>query len=130
MTREEARKMSEVMMAFVEGKNIECKGKDEDGPWRTIISEDVECSFNWKEFDYRIKKEPIYRPFKNKEECWVEMQQHQPFGWVKTGGSFRNIIAIYDTRALISDNKCLMTFKHIFEDYQFADGTPFGIKEE
>ena len=28
------------------------------------------------------KKEPTYLPFKNKEECWAEMQKHQPFGWV------------------------------------------------
>lgn len=25
---------------------------------------------------YRIKPEPKYRPFKNAEECWKEMQKH------------------------------------------------------
>lgn len=32
---------------------------------------------------YRIKPEPKFRPFKDAEECWQEMQKHQPFGWVK-----------------------------------------------
>ena len=27
----------------------------------------------------RIKKEPKFRPFKDAEECWNEMQKHQPF---------------------------------------------------
>lgn len=129
MKREEARKAAKVMLAYAEGKEIEYKCHIfSDAPWLKAI--DGEPVFNWYTTDYRIKKEPIYRPFKNAEECWQEMQKHQPFGWVKTGGSFRNIIEIYDTRALIGDNKCLMAFKHIFDDYQFADGTPFGIKEE
>lgn len=34
---------------------------------------------------YRINKPGVnYRPFANEEECWQEMQKHQPFGWVKT----------------------------------------------
>ena len=28
--------------------------------------------------------EPSYRPFKSQEECWNEMQKHQPFGWIKS----------------------------------------------
>ena len=31
-------------------------------------------------FNIRIKKEPKFRPFKNAEECWNEMQKHQPLG--------------------------------------------------
>ena len=58
------------------------------------------------------------------------MQKHQPFGWVKTGGSFLNIVEIYDTRALIGDTKGVVAWKYMFKDYQFADGTLFGIKEE
>lgn len=124
MTREEARKAAEVMMAYADGKEIEIFNSIKE--WK--ISQ---CpAFNWGECHYRIKKEPTYRPFKDKEECWAEMQKHQPFGWVKTGGSFRNIIEIYDTRVLIGGNECLIAFKYIFEDYQFVDGTPFGIKEE
>ena len=124
MTREEARKAAEVMLAYADGKEVEFL--DPLGNWHSNTIPE----FNWFNFDYRIKPEPTYRPFKNKEECWAEMQKHQPWGWVKTSGSFRNIIEIYDTRALIGGNQCLTAFKYMFEDYQFADGTPFGIKEE
>lgn len=31
----------------------------------------------WGNIEYRIKPE---RPFKDAEECWNEMQKHQPFG--------------------------------------------------
>lgn len=129
MTREEVRKAAEVMMAYAEGKEIECKLKDEeDVPWRTITValEDDECSFNWKEFDYRIKKEPTYRPFKNAEECWNEMQKHQPFGWVK-----RKEKQIYETSNII-DNSGVggLSLDVMYGGYTFADGTPFGVKED
>ena len=30
--------------------------------------------------DYHIKLE--YRPFKDAKECFEEIQEHQPFGWI------------------------------------------------
>lgn len=41
----------------------------------------------WDNIEYRIKPEPKYRPFKDAEECWNEMQKHQPFGWTKLIGT-------------------------------------------
>lgn len=71
-----------------------------------------------------------YRPFKDKEECWAEMQKHQPFGWLKKNNSFLNILEVHDDGALISNNYYYPGYKETFANYQFADGTPFGIKEE
>lgn len=68
------------------------------------------------------KKEPTYRPFKNKEECWEEMQKHQPFGWVK----YKSNKALTHIAAI--DNG--IDFIRAYEKITFADGTPFGIKEE
>ena len=66
--------------------------------------------------------EPSYRPFKTKEECWNEMQKHQPFGWFhhKYDNCYEPI------RAYISRDT---QFEGLFNTYNFADGTPFGIKE-
>lgn len=66
--------------------------------------------------------EPSYRPFYGEEECWQEMLKHQPFGWLKNKYEveYNNIISVYG----------LLDYKSKFEDYTFADGTPFGIKEE
>lgn len=67
------------------------------------------------------KKERTYRPFKNKEECWAEMQKHQPFGWMKyKSGEAFYIVAIGNGNDFI----------RAYEKLTFADGTPFGIKEE
>lgn len=74
------------------------------------------------------KKEPTYRPFKNKEECWEEMQKHQPLGWICDRDSFSNIMSISDEEIETSSHLCSMGYA--FDDFTFADGTPFGIKEE
>lgn len=66
--------------------------------------------------------EPTYRPFKDKEECWQEMLKHHPFGWIKNieGEGYYQMGNVH--------NKT--DFKDLLRIYQFADGTPFGIKEE
>ena len=89
---------------------------DEEYNW----SEVDDCSFNIKQFEYRIKPKSTYRPFKNAEECWQEMQKHQPFGWVKYANKYISISAIDSNNNYEID----------FDDYTFADGTPFGVKEE
>lgn len=65
---------------------------------------------------------PSYRPFKNKDECWHEMQKHSPFGWLyhKDDNSYTPL------RICISD---VTEFIALFEKLTFADGTPFGIKD-
>ena len=66
--------------------------------------------------------EPSYRPFKTEEECWKEMLKHQPFGWIKLAfrGEYLNLVS----RGPQDD------FNAEFKKYTFADGTPFGIKED
>ena len=117
MTREEARKAAEVMMAYADGKEIEVFDKCFND-WDKTDNP----NFNWGINIYRIKPEPTYRPFKNKEECWAEMQKHQPFGWkkYKSDGELFCITFICDETNFID----------AYEKLTFADGTPFGIKEE
>lgn len=67
--------------------------------------------------------EPSYRPFKTKDECWEEMRKHSPFGWFRHMGKGH-----YEPiRIDISED---LLFEIYFNTYTFADGTPFGIKEE
>ena len=122
MTREEARKAAEVMLAYAGGKQIEYKVRGAD-EWRPINELDTPL-FDWNSTEYRIKPESTYRPFKNKEECWAEMQKHQPWGVIKDGNRYVLTIEISDNTANF------MTYKDMFENCTFADGTPFGIKEE
>lgn len=86
MNRNQAKEFYPILQAFAEGRVIECRtkpsaieGTDVPNDWTEI----KEIEF-WKNTEYRIKPEPTYRPFKDAEECWQEMEKHQPFGWVKT----------------------------------------------
>lgn len=132
MTREEAKVLLPIIQAFAEGKKILVKDKrlsDAEYNW----SEVDDCSFNMEQFKYRIKPEPKYRPFKDAEECWNEMQKHQPFGWIKNCGVWYNIVStdvasvnIINTRGAIAT----LYFRHLLANYHFADGALFDIKEE
>lgn len=81
--------------------------------------------------------ESTYRPFKNVTECWQEMLKHQPFGWIKykTSGSFyhlgyiQNLGSRFKVSLSTNENKFFES-SFVYENYTFADGTPFGIKEE
>ena len=115
MTREEVKEMLPVLQAFAEGKTIESRCIKGD---KSLWYDDEDPSFD-NDFEYRIKPEINYRPFKNAEECWAEMQKHQPFGWVKYANKYISISAIDSNNNYEID----------FDDYTFADGTPFGIKE-
>lgn len=127
MTRDEARKAAEIMLAYANGEEIEtlCFGD--------YISCEVP-SFNWIDGkgikNYRIKPKPRYRPFKTQEECWSEMQKHQPFGWVKEISSemLYLINGISNMSIVIMED--INSFKEAMNIYEFKDGTPFGIKEE
>ena len=128
MTREIAKKLLPIIQAFAEGKNIEYSSDGEH--WESTDTP------SWaSNLTFRIKLEPKYRPFKTKEELWNEMLNHQPFGWVisKKSASYVNLGSITQ-----HNNNVEITFstnegehfstERLFNNYTFADGTPFGIK--
>ena len=78
MNRKEATELLPIIQAYAEGKEIEILDKTMK-MWKTVMLPHFDCDSNI----YRIKPEPKYRSFKNAEECWNEMQKHQPFGIVK-----------------------------------------------
>ena len=123
MTKEEARKAAEVMLAYANGEEIEIAYSN--GSCQTVTSPE----FNWGKVEYRVKPEPKYRPFKSQEECWEEMLKHQPFGWIKNNdGYIFNILAMLKTSVKL--NECYKNNCELFKGYKFIDGTPFGMKEE
>ena len=79
---------------------------------------------------YRIKPESEYRPFRDAKECWQEMQKHQPFGWVKST-LFKDLALVKRVTTLyVEINRDIIDYKDALEKFTFADGTPFGVKEE
>lgn len=128
MTREEAKKMLPILVAFAEGKTIQSRCIKGD---KSLWYDDEDPSFD-DDFEYRIKPESEYRPFKGAEECWQEMQNHQPFGFVKfkdTESGYYMLTGI--SRGVgVGINDSLFSYDRVFEDYTFADGLPFGVKVE
>lgn len=86
---------------------------------------------HWNNIQYRVKPEPKYRPFKDAEECWAEMLKHHPFGWVKDKETPKFLVCkALGNLFFIGIEDKPYNYKEVLRDYTFADGTPFGIKEE
>ena len=125
MTREEMKYFLPIVHAWAEGKTIQYNFDD---VWRDV---DIDLNLTHDDISkYRIKAEPKYKPFKSKEECWEEMQKHQPFGWIKSpNGKLFCIDTITDVGITNIHRTCQFS-DYLETNYTFADGTPFGVKEE
>lgn len=132
MDRNQAKEFYPILQAFAEGKVIERRTRT----WE--LNKGWQYSKNWKEteelkfqdtYEYRIKPEPKYRPFKDEEECWAEMQKHQPFGWVKTKDKgIRLCMSGLNQKSAFT--QVGYKYDEAFDEFIFADGLPFGVKVE
>lgn len=135
MTREEFKNVMPIITAFVEGKTIQYRDRD-NGEWRDICEQLYTTDLFNNPSDFRIKPEPTYRPFRNGSECWEEIQKHEPFGWVKVKidptNATAGIAEVNDTYMFLSGSYSeeSMDYGEAFEKLTFIDGTPFGMKEE
>ena len=130
MNRKEAAELSPFIKAFGEGKDIEMRSKNPHAQLNGWAKMD---EFIFGNFEYRIKPEPKYRPVANAEECWKEMQKHQPFGWIKCEEGYFNIVYVTDEYVGLADpdgSSISLASKNSYQDNTFADGTPFGMKVE
>ena len=131
ITREVAKELLPIVKALAEGKAIQDKIEGVTG-W--VDTDEINLEFEGQKILHRIKPEPKCRPFKNQEECWQEMLKHQPFGWLKTKKDGR--YCFFAERFSFTDsytafkNGTLSFSSTAFNDYTFADGTPFGMPEE
>ena len=132
MTRKELKKVMPILTAFVEGKTIQVYHNREE-KWMDVGEILNTTDLYLCPSDFRIKPEATYRPFKDADECWQEILKHQPFGWVKYQCDFFQIIHV-DYNSIGYGSACgtilHSKFEDIFKDSTFADGTPFGMKEE
>ena len=132
MDRNQAKEFYPILQAYAEGKVIESRtkpsfieGTDVPNDW----TEMKEIEF-WNNTEYRVKPEPKYRPFANTEECWQEMQKHQPFGWVKST-LFKDFDLVQRVTTLyVEINREIIDYKDALDKFTFADGNNFGVKVE
>ena len=134
ITRENAKELLPILQAFAEGKQIQDKI---EGVTDWVDTDEINFEYEGQKIKHRIKPESQYRPFKSQEECWNEMLKHQPFGWLK---SIKKQEKVHIGRVFEVKDFALITLSvneginnnpsYFFDEYTFADGTPFGIKKE
>lgn len=127
MNRNQAKELLPIIKAYAEGREIEIFDETKK-MWVTAILPHFDCNSSF----YRIKPESKYRPFANAEECWNEMQKHQPFGWIKDKKDGQLVLITEIDR---TGNISLLCnggwdLDGIKDNFTFADGTPFGLEEE
>lgn len=126
--KEEVKSVMNIIQAFADGKTIQAIDPYDD-EWCNQTKLNFEALF---EGQYRIKPDPKYRPFKDAEECWNEMQKHEPFGFTK----FKNtkcgyyMVTFIASGVIVGMNNTPFSYENMFDGYTFADGTPFGVKVE
>ena len=127
MEKEITENLIKVMQAFLKGEAVEQRAIISDNyasGWFTHTGHD----WNTAKYEYRIKPKPQYRPFNDIEECWQEMQKHQPLGWVKIHGIYYNINEVDGIDKKLYIGTYYYTLESAYADITFADGKPFGVK--
>ena len=130
--KKEIQRLMPLFQAIAKGKTIQW---NDMGVWRDIDGDDEGFfldTFVGKTVGYRIKPESKYRPFANAEECWTEMQKHEPFGWVIKLNEGKILIGEVPSGGVVIHNQrgSMYGFDEANRILTFADGTPFGILEE
>ena len=137
MNRNQAKEFYPILQAYAEGRVIECRTKPSalSKSWQDMNewTEMKELEY-WNNIEYRIKQqsEAKFRPFNTEEECLQEIRKHEPFIKYKVIESSKDVYLIIQrikTDGIETDVERL-DFEMAFEWFTFADGTPFGVKEE
>lgn len=124
MNRQQVKELLPIIQAYAEGKQIEIKTK-EGKSWSTLEEDDIQY-LDFKKCDFRIKPEPKFRPFNNKEECWKEMLRHNPLGWFKD----KKAKEFFTLNCISDKDPKIKTYEYLFNDCVFMDGSICGVKVE
>lgn len=90
MTREQAREAAAVMLGWADGKSLQYRRRDQS-KWHDIEPDciGITLSWDWDEFEYRIKPEPKLRPWTEDEVplgAWMRFKRNTQdrvlIGWV------------------------------------------------
>jgi hypothetical protein len=101
----------------VECINVECiDSSKQDDEWDIVSNP---C-WDWNRFDYRLAKEPKYKPYSKADISWlgkVVKDTNTEHAVMITGVGDDDTVLVGLTWA---------TLRSVFSGYTWADGTPFG----
>ena len=132
LTREEAKEMLPIIQAWADGQTVDWY--DPAIGWRLSgFMLDFDKNPKYFRIKSEAESESKYRPFKSQEECFDEMMKHQPFGWFRSvhNKNLFNTVCINDSGIKITNtlSKYMDSYDRAFDNIEFVDGTPFGVKE-
>ena len=126
--------MIEVMQAYERGEQIEYRMRTipENNEWDLI---EKVPDWNWSEFDYRIKPQSQYRPYKNADEFLAAQREHGMYLREKVSQGVMMPLGVNDYRVILPDNGQPLTakdflYENLLNCFVWQDGTPCGVKEE
>lgn len=121
MDRKGAKRHLDIIKAFAEGKTIEYYNEYKE-EWITSL----DPCFN-SDCEYRVKPEPVVRPYKNKEEFLQAFKEHGPF--LIENEAYSSIYHIIDGHVITY--RASYSFKSLVsQNIHWCDGTKCGIIEE
>lgn len=121
----------EIMQAYLDGKIIQSKitGYSDDS-WKDLQS-DLEPTWFWDQFDYRIKPQSEYRAYKDADEFVANVESKAlPGIWVKetSNGSMTLMVTAFNNSGIWLGIGNYYTFYSAFLHFKYIDGSPFGMK--
>ena len=125
------KEMIEVMQAYDRGEQIERRDRCGNNWFLSPVP-----SWDWVQYDYRVKPKPTYRPYKNAAEFLAAQKEHGMN--IRRKGCNYYILPLYITDNMISiqyprsDGSVVSVDKlyiDLLREYTWQDGTPCGIEE-
>ena len=134
------KEMIEVMQAYERGEQIEHRDRCGDNWYLSQVP-----SWDWVQYEYRIKPKPTYRPYKNADEFLAAQKEHGMY--ITDHGMYllpKHEAGRYELPTSIDDEKVVFIlptntsnayavcyhYDNLLKDKVWQDGTPCGVKEE
>lgn len=129
----------EVMQAYEDGKQIECRQIIAKAIGDVEWEDSKEPTWDWVMFDYRIKHEPKYRPYKDTAEMIADWKERiggkhwsvceMPLIWIWDKCKVEKTLVTGFRRQEINTADAIITMVSLFSSYTYLDGTPCGKEE-
>ena len=119
------KEMIEVMQAYDRGEQIERRDRCGNNWFLAPIP-----SWDWVQYEYRVKPKPKYVPFDTPEEFLEAQRVHGEVLEDKENGvkmtAYVNKNGIVVSPKFFSNIWMVSSLQNILRDYRFEDGTPCG----
>ncbi len=132
------KEMIEVMQAYERGEQIEYR----ENPDRYHNLDEWEYAdapvWDWYSYEYRIKPQPAYRPYKDAAEFLAAQKEHGMYLRPKDEASRYELPTSIDDEKVVfilptnTSNAYAVCYHYdnLLKDKVWQDGTPCGVKEE